>query len=357
VWDGKSAIPIVKDKDNILISIVGGAGLHSSWSPSWGGPKHQAVTKLIRMPKPRTNDYDVLVIGQGYAGLTMAKLANEKGLRTANFEGNSTGGLIINLNELEPAPPGDGETGSEIVSNLAMQNMDNGVEVISDAVISVERSDEGKWIVKTETKAYSAPNVVVASGARLRKLGVPGEQELFGNGVHECVHCDGSLFQNMETVLVGGGDSAFQEAIALAHYAAKVTMIMRGDAPRARADLRQHVDAAKNIVQLTGTRVLAINGTAGKKVESVRIVGPKGESDLPCAGVFTFIGLEPNSEFLPEDVKRDATGAVIAGPDGRTSLPGLWAIGAVRSGFPGLLKDASDEAARVLAAIGAEVGA
>jgi thioredoxin reductase (NADPH) len=296
--------------------------------------------------------FDVIVIGQGYAGLTAARLAAERGLNTANFEAALFGGLIINLNELDPVPEGAEHSGAELASNLAMSNMDKGVVTVSEGATALERDQDGLWLVTTDSEAYAARHIIVASGARLRKLGVPGEQEFFGQGVSECADCDGPMFSEMETVVVGGGDSAFQEALALSQFASKVTMVMRGAAPRARADLIERAAADPKLVRLANTQVVAIEGAAGKGVESVRIkTEGQEEKVLPTGGVFVFIGLEPNTAFLPADLPRDAAGALITSEQCATALPGLWAIGAVRSGYGGMLSDAAADAERVIAAL------
>ena len=298
------------------------------------------------------DNFDVIVVGQGYAGLTAARLANERGLRTANFEAQLFGGLIINLNELDPVPEGAEHSGAELASNLAMSNMDKGVETVSEAVTAIERAANGRWTVRTDSGSHSARHVVIASGARLRKLGIPGEAEFFGQGVSECADCDGPMFSDMETVVVGGGDSAFQEALALCQFASKVTLLMRGSGPRARADLVEQAAANPKLVQLTHTTLVAIEGVPGKGVESVRIqTQGKAEERLPVSGVFVFVGLEPNTGFLPADLARDAAGALVTTEQCATALPGLWAIGAVRSGYGGLLSDAAADAARAVAAM------
>jgi thioredoxin reductase (NADPH) len=296
--------------------------------------------------------FDVIVIGQGYAGLTAARLAVQRGLRTANFEAVCMGGLILNMNELEPVPEGAEHSGAELASNLAFSNVEKGVAAMSDAVTAVERGDEGLWLVRTDSETYAAPHVVVASGARLRKLGVSGEAEFEGQGVSECADCDGPMFEGMETVVVGGGDSAFQEALALSQYASKVTMVMRGKGPRARADLLDRAAADPKLLQLNNSRVIEILGTSGKGVDGVRIeTTGEGERTLPCSGVFIFIGLDPNTAFLPADLKRDAAGALITSDQCATAATGLWAIGAVRSGHGGMLTDAAADAERVVAAL------
>ena len=297
------------------------------------------------------NQYDVIIIGQGYSGLVAAQLASERGLRTANVGAGFTGGLIINVNELDPAPEGEGHSGAELASNIAMANMDKGVVGIAEMVTMIERGGD-LWFVETESgTCVTAPHVVIASGARLRKLGVPGEKEFMGRGVSECADCDGPLFRGLEAVVVGGGDSAFQEALALAQFASKVTIIMRGDAPRARAEFVERATAHPKIAQLLRTRVTAIEGSPDKGVESIRVATEEGEKTIPTAGVFIFVGLEPNTSFVPSDLDPDEAGAITTSDDCATSLPGLWAIGAVRSGYAGLLTDARRDAERAVAAL------
>lgn len=291
-------------------------------------------------------DFDVVVIGQGYAGLTAARLAAERGLKTANVEAIFAGGLVMSINELKPAPAGGEGGGGDLTSTLAMENMDRGIESVSSPVAAVERNGSG-WKVRTDEGVLATRNVIVASGARLRKLGVPGEGEFFGRGVSECADCDGPMYAAAATVVVGGGDSAFQEALALVHFAGKVTIVMRGAAPRARADLVARVAAEPKIVLLPNTEVREIVGDASG-VTGVRLAS--GDT-LPCAGVFVFVGLDPAAHFLPAEVERDAVGAVVAGEDGRTGHDGLWAIGAVRAGFGGLLADAEADAERAVAAL------
>jgi thioredoxin reductase (NADPH) len=297
-------------------------------------------------------EFDVIVIGQGYAGLTAASLANQRGLRTANFEAQCMGGLITNINELDPVPNGAEHSGAELASNLAISNIDQGVAIVSDAVTMIEQLSDGQWIVSAGADTYAARHVVAASGARLRKLGVPGEEAFFGQGVSECADCDGPLFSGMETVIVGGGDSAFQEALALSAFATKVTIVMRGAAPRARAELRDRAAANPKLVQLTNSTIMVINGAPGKGVNSVGIeTAGKGATILATSGVFVFIGLQPNTGFLPDSLRRDAAGAVLTSDQCATSLPGLWAIGAVRSGYGGMLTDAAADAERAINAL------
>jgi thioredoxin reductase (NADPH) len=292
--------------------------------------------------------FDVIFVGQGYAGLKAAKLAAERGLRVATIEKMFPGGLVMSINELWPAPEGEEHSGPDLTSGLAMINMDNGIENVSATVEAVSRGDDG-WKVVTDDGTYEATTFVVASGARLRKLGVPGEEDYAGRGVSECADCDGPIFHNKEAVVIGGGDSAFQEAVALTLYASKVTILMRGETPRARQEFVDRVVANDKIVVLSGTQVCEVIGD-GKAVTGVRTKDAGSEQIVPCSAIFAFVGLDPSVDFLPADVERDDVGAIVT-TDLQTSMPGLWAIGAARSGFGGLLSDGSVDAEKLVAAL------
>jgi len=292
--------------------------------------------------------FDVIVIGQGYAGLCAAKAAQARGLKTANFEAELFGGLIINVNELDPAP-GEVHSGVELASNLAMENMEVGVENVADQVSAIERAGNQLRVQTASGDAYAARHVIVASGAAFKTLGVPGEEEFVGRGVSNCADCDGPMFQGQEAVVVGGGDSAFQEALSLAMYCSKVTLIYRGAAPRARADLIERVAADARFVQMPNTEIVAIEGS--QAVEAVKIRTADGEQRLACTGVFVFVGLEPRSALVPVEVARDEAGALMTDDKCATSIPGLWVIGAARHGFGGMLTDAEADAQRVAAAL------
>lgn len=295
--------------------------------------------------------FDAIIIGQGYAGLKAANLAAGNGLKVAAVEAMFPGGLVMNVNELHPGPEGESSCGPELTGGLAMENMDNGTHNVTDEVTEISRGFGGVWKVKTGAETLEGKAVVIATGARLRKLGVPGEAELEGQGVSSCADCDGPLYQGKQTVIVGGGDAAFQEAIALAIYAGEVTILMRGDAPRARRDFVDAVAALSNVKLVPNATVEAILGSAGEGVTGVRISENSGSRELPCSAIFAFIGLEPVSQYLPADVARDALGAVETSTGLATNVPGLYAIGAVRSGFGGRLSDAAADAEAVVAAL------
>ena len=293
--------------------------------------------------------YDVIVIGEGVSGLSAAGALAQSGLKVATFEAQLFGGLVINVNELEPRPEGLPASGAELASEMMQANSEHGVTSIQEPVTALRDAGARREVV-TDSGVHSARHVIVASGARLRKLGVPGEAEFEGRGVSQCADCDGPMYQDEQAIVVGGGDSAFQEALVLAVYCRKVLLVHRRDTFRADAHLVEQVKANDRISIVTHGTVDAIEG--GQMVEKVRIRHADGRTEeLPCAGVFAYIGLEPNTDFLPPAVERDKAGFVRTDDAFQTALPGVSAIGAVRSGYGGTLTHAIDEAKRVAATV------
>lgn len=292
--------------------------------------------------------YDVLVIGEGVSGLTAANALARSGLKTGTLEAQLFGGLVINVNELEPAPEARTVSGAEFASELMQANADLGVTSIQEAVTALKIG--GLKQVVTGAATYQARHVVLASGARLKKLGVPGEADFEGRGVSQCADCDGPMYQNEDAVVVGGGDSALQEALVLARFCRKVHIVHRGRQFRARAHFIDQVAANSKISTVWNATVEAIAGN--KMVEQVHIKHADGRAeDIPCAGIFAYVGLTPNSEFLPLKMRRDNEGFVVTRETLETEMPGVWAVGALRSGYSGLLSDAIAEARRAAQAI------
>jgi len=299
------------------------------------------------------HSHDVLVIGEGVSGLTAARELARAGLKVATFEAQLFGGLVINVNELEPAPDARKVGGAELASELMQENGELGVESIQEEVTGIRDGGDMKKI-ETAGGAYDARALVIASGARLRKLGVPGEAEFEGRGVSQCADCDGPMYQNEEVVVVGGGDSALQEALVLANFCRKVHLVHHSERFRARPHFVEQVAAQPKIASALNASVEMIEGS--RMVEGVRVKHNDGRSqNIACAGVFAYIGLAPNGGYLPEEITRDADGFVTTAASLETALPGVYAIGAVRSGYKGLLSDAIGEANRAAHAIRARL--
>jgi len=289
--------------------------------------------------------YDLIVIGEGVSGLTCASHAVRAGLKVATLEANLFGGLVLNVNELHGYP--GAESGTDLASGLMQANAEAGVTSIQEPATNIRAAGGGFEVAAGG--AYGARQVIIASGARLRKLGVPGEKEFEGRGVSSCADCDAPMFQNEEVVVVGGGDSALQEALVLAKFCRKVNIVHRGSRLRAQKHFVDHAAAEPKISTIWNTTVEAILGA--RMVEKVRLKRDGKTEEIAAAGVFAYVGLEPNAGFAPSGIGRDECGFLVANEAFETAMKGIWAIGAVRAGYSGLLRDAVIEARRVADAV------
>lgn len=299
-----------------------------------------------------STSFDVIVIGEGIAGLGAAGTLAKQGFSVATFEQQLFGGLVININELDPAPAGGEAGGAAYASEMTGANAEAGVSSIPEEVTALAADGAG-YAVTTAGGSYRARKVVIASGAKLKTLGVPGEAEFEGRGVSKCADCDGPMFQNETVAVVGGGDSALQEANVLTHYCGKVLLIHRGCAFRAQPRFVEQVTGNARIETRFNTTVEAVLG--GQMVEKIRVNSAGAREEIAVAGVFAYIGLEPNAAFVPATVARDATGRLVTSDSLETALPGVFAAGAVRSGCGGSLDDALADAQRAAAAVAAQL--
>jgi len=281
-------------------------------------------------------NFDVIIIGAGITGLTAAKQAVQSGLKTANIEALMFGGLIVNVNDLDGEPSG---SGTDFASNLMMEISDLGVENLSETVSTIAR-DGNQLSVTTDAGTHRARAVIIASGAKLKRLGIPGEAEFEYKGVSQCADCDGPMYKDEEVVVVGGGDSALQEALVLAEFCKRVHLVHRGAKFRARPHLVNALAGHENIKPVWNSVADAILG--GQMVEKVRVrnVATNATSEIACAGLFAYIGLQPTCDFAPAELARDADGFLVTDANLHTKMPGVFAAGAVRAGYGGLLTHA-----------------
>lgn len=293
-------------------------------------------------------NFDLIVVGEGVAGLACAGQAARAGLKVATLESTLFGGLVLNVNELDGYP--GQESGTNLASELMTASAEAGVTSIQEEVAAIRPADAGFEVATVAGGKLAARQVVIASGARLKKLGVPGEDEFEGRGVSHCADCDAPMYMNETAMVVGGGDSAMQEALVLAKYCGQVLVAHRGDRLRARKHLADQAAGHPKITIRWNITVDAILG--GKMVEKVRVRDTGGKTEeIPCAGVFAYIGLEPNAAFAPPGIARDAGGHLVTDDTLETAMKGIWAIGAVRAGYSGLLKDAAAEGERAAQAV------
>lgn len=293
---------------------------------------------------------DIAVVGGGISGLTASVHAAERGASVVCIEKSALpGGLVANVGLLGsyPAPPA--MSGAALADGLVERCKSLGVAMLSGTVTASIPDKDGINVV-TEHGKIAAKLVIIASGARLRRLGVPGEAGLTGRGVSQCDWCDGGLFRNESVFVAGGGDAALQAALHLAQMCRSVSLVVRGTRLRARHSYLQSAADNERIAFHWETVVERITGT--KRVEALvlRSLVDGSIIEHPTPGVFVFVGVEPNSQFIPPEMERDTSGFIKTDGDGRTSVPGIYAIGGVRSGYRGQLVSAIGEGAAAAAA-------
>ncbi len=275
--------------------------------------------------------WDLAVIGAGAAGLTCAIYAGRGRVRTVVLEKMMPGGQVA-LNDLIENYPGfaDGISGLELAKQMAKQAARFGADIQTAEVQTIEIGRPFRVI--TSGGPYLAKAVLVATGCSPRRLGVPGEKEYYTKGVSYCATCDGPLFAGRSLVVVGGGNTAIDDALYLANLAADITVIHRRDQLRADPILQERAFANPKIDFLWSHVVTQIKGGESAEAVTVRHVQTGEERDLPAGGVFIAIGEIPQTGFLPDQVEKDDSGYVIAKDTFETAVPGLFVAGDVRAG-------------------------
>ena len=275
--------------------------------------------------------YDIVIIGGGPAGLTAGMYAARADMRTLAIEGASNLSQITATDIIEnyPGIPG-GINGFELIERFKTQAVGFGLQNASGDVTEVTQArfgDQNGWEVVAGEQRYGALSLVLATGAAWRRLGVPGEERFIGRGVSFCATCDAPLFRNREVAVVGGGDTAIQEAIYLTRFVKKVTVIHRRDRLRATAILQKRALADEKIVFAWNSVVDAIDGL--DLIQEIRLKDVKtGEKrTLPVSGVFIFVGLTPNTAPFRKLVSLDGSGYITVDANMQTSVPGIFACG------------------------------
>jgi thioredoxin reductase (NADPH) len=314
----------------------------------------ELAAKLGLKTRAERCHYDLIVIGGGPTGLTTGLYAAREGIESLVIERSALGGQAATTQWLDNVPGfADGIEGASFVGALEQQARRFGVEILQAQDVAGLRSHDNYHCVCTEAgDEYSAHALLLATGSRYRRLGIPGEDEYIGAGVHFCATCDGPFYRGERVAVIGGGNSAAEESIFLTRFVEHVTLLVRGEALTASQILQEKVLGAERIDIRTRTEAVAFRGEDSKLKAVVVNDNRTGDrSEIRPAGVFVFIGQQPNSGFLAgSDVRLDRWGFVVTGHDllhddsapvgyeGRepafleTSLPGVFAAGDVRAG-------------------------
>jgi len=272
--------------------------------------------------------YDLIIIGAGPAGLTAALYAGRFRLKTLLLEGMSLGGRILMSESIENFPgfPGGVPT-HELIKRMEEQVRELEVKIELDQMLDLDCAAKS---IKTSSGSYSSRSIIIATGARTKKLGVPGEDKLTGRGVSYCATCDGPLFKEKNVVVIGGGDTVAEEALYLSRIAKTVNIIHRRPQLRASLILQERMKANNKINFILDSVVTEISGST--KVESVKIknVNTSAEQNIACDGVFVYIGYQPDTEFAKEKLKLDEAGFIITEENMAASCEGIFACGDCR---------------------------
>ena len=275
--------------------------------------------------------YDIIIIGGGPAGLTAGIYAGRAALKTLLIEKDFCGGQVILTDVIENFPGfPDWIRGPDLMERFTLQAKNVGLDVLNGEVKKLVIEKGAFKVIIGNGDVFGALTVVISTGASWNALNVPGEKELTGRGVSYCATCDGPLFKNKEVVVVGGGDTAVGDALFLAKFAKKVTIVHRRDKLRAVKILQERVFAAKNIEVAWNSVVTKISGKTSVESVTLKNVVDNKESDLKCDGVFVLVGIRPNSELVKGIVDTDEAGYILADDSMKTSIDGLFACGDVR---------------------------
>ncbi len=275
--------------------------------------------------------YDVIILGAGPAGLCGAVYARRAGLETLVLEKNPiSGGQVLNTWEVDNYLGMPGTAGFDLGMAFRAHADKTGARFATGEAEGISPEGRG-FLVRTKEKEYSCRSVIIATGARHRALGAPGEGTFSGKGVSYCATCDGAFFKGKDVAVVGGGDVAVEDAIFLANLCRKVTLIHRRDTLRAQQTLQQRLFALQNVEVLWSHTVQEICGESVVEKVLLRDLQSGKDRELAVSGLFVAVGMEPNSAPFLGTVKADAGGYLEAGEDCVTSVPGIFAAGDVRA--------------------------
>ena len=272
---------------------------------------------------------EIIIIGSGPAGLTAAVYSSRADLKPLMIEGFEAGGQLMLTTDVENYPGFiDGIMGPELMERMRKQAARFGTEYLTDDVTSVDFSQR-PFVVRTSDETYKARSVVISTGASAKMLNVSGEKELLGHGVSTCATCDGFFFRDQELLIVGGGDSAMEEAIFLTKFASKVTVVHRRDELRASKIMQQRAMDNPKIEFMWDSVITELVGEGKLKGANIQNVKTGAESFVEAGGAFVAIGHTPNTALFKDHLELDGGYIKTAGQTTETSVPGVFAAGDV----------------------------
>jgi thioredoxin reductase (NADPH) len=338
VNDGKQIIPVIQFDDGSTLVEPSNADL---------------AAKLGLQTVAKRHFYDLIVVGSGPAGLTAALYAAREGLDTLVIERGGVGGQAGVTERLDNFPGfPEGISGAEFADRLRAQAERFGVEILQAQEVTGVRADGRYKCVSTgDGEDYRAGAVLLALGSTYRRLGVPGEEDFIGAGVHFCATCDGAFYRGKNVLVIGGGNSAGEESIFLTRFADRVTIVTRDDALSASKVVQAKVEENPQIDVITGASPSEFRGDTRLRSVVVKDVKTGAERELTPDGVFVFIGLSPNTELVTGLVKLDEFGFIQTDIGLQTSMPGVFAAGDVRAGSTKQAASAAGEGAAVALSI------
>lgn len=278
--------------------------------------------------------YEVIIVGGGPAGLSAGLYCKRAALKTVLFERGLVGGQIAISKDVENYPGLEGITGFDLAERMSRHARSFGLEVAQQEVVAVNAGPTLHSVRLGSGDIIRSVALILALGGTVRKLGIPGEAEYLGSGVSYCATCDGFFFRDKTVVVVGGGDTAVEEALYLAKITKRVYLVHRTSVLRAGKLLQSRLAAEPKIEMTLNTIVTEIRGD-GKTVEAVYLEDTEtgGKRELRTDGVFIFIGYLPNNRLIPPEVRTNENGFVITDEKCETSVPGIFAVGDIRQKF------------------------
>lgn len=320
----------------------------------------ELAARLGINPQASRSYYDLIIVGGGPAGLTAAIYAAREGMDTLIIERGGVGGQAGSTERIDNYPGfAEGITGAELADRMREQAERFGVEIlVAQTVSSVDPGPEtgGVRTVTTESgQEYRAPALLLTPGTRYRRLNVPGEDDFIGAGVHFCATCDGPFYRNMETLVVGGGNSGVEEGLFLTRFASHVTVLEVGERLRASQILQDKAAAHPQMDIRLNTAVREFRGNGNLSSVLIEDLTTGRHEELHPAGVFVFIGLDPNTGFLSDTVELDQRGFIVTDTGMETSRHGVFAAGDARAGSTKQVAAAVGEGAAALIGIRAHM--